>query len=97
MQPATMLPSNRMWIDSSGTPLVSGTQKMTHTPMMMQQDPNSKNVPYVISLSMMGVSLAMRKLKSHCVMSAAAMISDRTWFGAHSDDRMKGVGPQPNE
>jgi hypothetical protein len=34
-------------------------------------------------------------LKSHCVMSDAAIISDRTWLGLHSELRIKGVGPQP--
>lgn len=44
----------------------------------MQQAPKSKNVPYVIWASMMGVSLAITKLKSHCVIRDADMINERT-------------------
>lgn len=44
-----------------------------------------------------GVILAITKLKSHWVISAAAMMRERTWLGAHSDARTKGMGPQPNE
>jgi len=44
---------------------------------------------------MMGVNLAMQKLNNHCVINAAAIASERTWFGAHSDASTKGMGPQP--
>lgn len=88
-------------------------------------------MPKVIWASIMGVSLAMTKLKSHCVIKEAAMTRERTvkghralagltdaveagrkykreeredvigwygpWLGEHSDARMKGIGPQPNE
>ena len=65
--------------------------------MTIQQDPNSRKVPYVMSASIRGVIFAITKLNSHCVISAAAIMSERTWFGAHSEERTKGMGPQPNE
>lgn len=46
--------------------------------MSAQHEPKSKYVPKVIWASIIGVSLAMTKLKSHCVMREAAITRERT-------------------
>ena len=55
--------------------------RMAYTTMMMQALPKTRKVPYVIFSSMIGVSFAITKLNSHCVMRAAAIVKERTWLG----------------
>jgi hypothetical protein len=62
-------------------PLVSGMHRMAYTTMTMQALPKTRNVPYVILASMMGVSFAITKLNSHWVIKAAAIVRERTWLG----------------
>lgn len=60
---------------------------------MKHETPNTRNVPYVIRASMIGVSLAIAKLHSHCNIRAIASTSDRTWLGEHTLVKMYGVNP----
>src|SRR4051812_4107758 len=68
-------------VDGGVLPFVSGTQRTAYTTMTMQALPKTRNVPYVIWSSMIGVSFAMTKLNSHCVIKAAAIVKERTWLG----------------
>jgi hypothetical protein len=54
---------------------------MAYTTMTMQALPKTKNVPYVILASIIGVSFAITKLNNHCVIKAAAIVRERTWLG----------------